>query len=165
MPKGLFSGFNVSASGLAAQRRRLDVIAENLANAETTRTAEGGPYRRKRAVIDTEVETQKEVRMQKGFLGLVRKQEGHLGGGPVEQPVSKTVDQVRVVTAVEEDQSPFRMEYDPGHPDADPDGYVLKPNVNVVDEMVDMIMATRAYQANAVAIEAAKDMFMVSLEI
>jgi flagellar basal-body rod protein FlgC len=165
MPNGIFSSFDVSASGLSAQRRRLDVIAENLANVETTRTPEGGPYRRKRAVLGSETSAANNTTStKKNFLELVRNNVKHMNNSEMRREVPGP-ESTRVQLSVTEDDKPFRMEYDPGHPDADERGYVLKPNVNMVEEMVDMILATRAYQANAVALDAAKDMFIVSLEI
>lgn len=164
MAGGIFSSFGVSASGLSAQRRRLDVIAENLANVETTRTPEGGPYRRKRAVMQSEPARTRIVRRGKSFIELMRSHFKHLKKAKFQQEAPVDVAP-RVSAAVEQDERPFRLEYDPGHPDADEHGYVLKPNVSVVEEMVDMISATRAYQANAAALEAAKDMFNESLRI
>ncbi len=164
MAGGLFGSFDVSASGLSAQRRRLDVIAENLANAETTRTAEGGPYRRRRVTFEAAAEPVRSVTRRAPFVDLVRDHVRHLGGADLES-ARPGAPEPTVRVNVAEDPSPFRTEYDPGHPDADENGYVLKPNVNVVDEMVDMILAVRAYQANAMAFEAAKDMFTVSLQI
>lgn len=131
----LFQTMDISASGLTAQRIRLDTIANNLANAETTRTSSGTPYRRQVPVF-------KEVFNQS--LGV-------FGG-------------VEVVTIVK-DQSPFRVVYDPGHPDANVDGYVLYPNVNPVIEMTDMISATRSYEANLSVMNSAKSMFLKALEI
>jgi flagellar basal-body rod protein FlgC len=164
MPGGIFSSFDISASGLSAQRKRLDAIAENLANAETTRTPEGEPYRRKRTVFESDPKTPVGLRTKKTFSSLVRGHEKHMELQPVRRKM-RGPEETHVRASVDEDDKPFRLEFDPGHPDANEDGYVLKPNVNIVEEMVDMITATRAYQANAVAIEAAKDMFIVSLEI
>ena len=165
MSNGIFSSFDVSSSGLSAQRRRLDTIAENLANVETTRTPEGGPYRRKRAVLESEpAAANNGVSTKKNFLELVRRNVNHMTNSELRREVPGEAS-TKVQLSVTEDDKPFRMEYDPGHPDADERGYVLKPNVNLVEEMVDMILATRAYQANAVALDAAKDMFTVSLEI
>lgn len=164
MPKGIFSSFDVSASGLSAQRRRLDAIAENLANSETTRTPDGGPYRRKETVLQSNPRQQSPRIAQRQFSTLVRTREEHMQSQ--DQRISVPgPESTHVQASIVEDQDPFRLEYDPSHPDANEDGYVLKPNVNIVEEMVDMISATRAYQANAVAFEAAKDMFIVSLEI
>lgn len=165
MRAGIFTSFRISASGLEAQRRKLDVIAENLANVETTRTPEGGPYRRKRAVLRTKAPSGRVVaERRRHFLELLRSHVRHLRAmGRRDSSGLGPGMEVEMVT--EEDQGPFRIEYDPGHPDADSNGYVRKPNVNIVEEMVEMMKATRAYQANAAALEAAKDMFMVSLDI
>jgi flagellar basal-body rod protein FlgC len=122
------SSIDVSASGLTAQRRRLDVIANNIANSETTRTARGGAYKRQQVVFSLN-------------------QDG--------------VD----VSGVIEDQTPGKQVYRPGHPDADAKGFVTMPNVNVMEEMVDMVSATRSYEANASAVEAAKDMARKALEL
>lgn len=135
---GLFDALNVSASGLTAHRFWMDVIASNIANAETTRTAAGGPYRRKEVV----------------FTSFSQQLDGTGGAG----------EGVKVVGLVE-DTSPPRLVYDPGHPDAREDGYVEMPNVNPVTEMVDLVVASRAYEANAMALEAAKAMFLRALDI
>jgi len=131
----LFHTMDISASGLTAQRLRLDTIANNLANAETTRTVDGTPYRRQVPV----------------FREVLDGISGDFGG-------------VEVVEIVK-DQSPFRMVYDPGHPDANPEGYVLYPNVNPVIEMTDMISATRSYEANLSVMNACKSMFLKALDI
>ncbi len=131
---GYFSAIDTSASGLAAQRRRLDAIADNIANAETTRTQQGGPYQRKHVV----------------FEEIASRELGEQG--------------VRV-SEVTEDPRPPRLVYNPGHPDADANGYVAMPNVNIVEEMVDMISATRSYEANAAALNASKAMARKALEL
>lgn len=118
----------ISASALSAHRRWMDVIADNLANAETTRTADGSPFRRKMVVFE-------------------------------ETPSGVSVK------SVEEDLSPPRMVYDPSHPDADASGFVQFPNVNTIHEMVDMMTATRAYEANVAAFNATKSMLLKALEI
>jgi flagellar basal-body rod protein FlgC len=123
----------------------MNLISSNLANAATTRTAEGGPYKRKDAVFTA-------TPLEKSFNNA-------LNGA-----TSRQVLQVEVSRIVE-DQSPPRMQYDPGHPDADPQGYVAMPNVNVVEEMTDMLWATRAYEANVTALQAAKSMALKTLEI
>jgi len=140
-----FSSMNVSSSALTAERTRMNLISSNLANAGTTRTPEGGPYKRKDAVFTA-------TPAQSGFS---RALSGAAG---------QNVRQVEV-TQVVEDQSPPRMHYDPGHPDANPQGYVAMPNVNVMEEMADMISATRAYEANVTAVQAAKSMALKALEI
>jgi flagellar basal-body rod protein FlgC len=124
---------DVSASGLAAQRKRLELIAQNLANAETTRTSAGGPYQRQVAVFSEKLDA--------------------VSGGGVE------------VSEVVPDPAPARRIYQPGHPDADAQGFVLYPNVNPMEEMVDMISTTRAYEANATAMSATKAMLRKTLDL
>ncbi len=150
----LFSSLKISASGLTAQRLRMDVISDNIANASTTRTATGGPYRRKKVIFQAR---DPRIRVP---LPFGRYLEIYLGN-------KKPEDAMRGVRvkAIVEDKSPFRLVYDPTHPDAGPDGYVRYPNVNVVQEMVDLIDATRAYEANVSAVQAAKSMFNSALQI
>jgi flagellar basal-body rod protein FlgC len=138
MPSG--DAMSVSASALAAQRVRLNVIAENLANANTTRTVQGGPYRRRVATLEAEPQT-----FAAALAGAGR------GRG------------VRVANVAETGTT--RRAHLPGHPDADVDGYVEMPDVNPVTEMTDLIAATRAYEANVAAIQAAKAMAQKALEI
>jgi flagellar basal-body rod protein FlgC len=135
---GSFSSLDISASGLSAQRQRLDVIANNIANASTTRTPQGGPYRREEVLFSARL--------------------APFGFGPA-QPAG--VDAPSIVN----DPTPSKQVYDPGHPDADARGYVQMPNVNVVREMVDMVSATRAYEANVTAMNAAKTMAVKALEL
>jgi flagellar basal-body rod protein FlgC len=168
MSKGLFDAIRISGSGMQGQRVKMDVVARNLANAETTRTAEGTPYRRQRAVFREVLEER--VSAQREHLDR-----GPAQGGPLQthpdhlaglRPL--TLDAERAVsTAVDTapDASEFRVVHDPGHPDADEEGYVLMPNVDVITEMVDMISASRAYEANISAVQAAKDMFNQALKI
>lgn len=138
-----FRSMRISASGLAAERLRMDTIASNIANAGTTRGENGQPYKRKVAVFSENL--QKEVDKNTGKL-----EEKHLG--------------VKAVGIVE-DKSPLRRVYDPSHPDAGEDGYVTMPNVNMLNEMADLIAATRSYEANITAIEAGKSMFSKTLEL
>lgn len=140
-----FNSINVSSSALAAERTRMNLISSNLANANASRTPEGGPYKRKDAVFTA---TPLENSFNRALDGA-------------------TAQQIRRVEVSEiiEDQNPPRLQYDPGHPDADPQGYVAMPNVNVVEEMADMIGATRAYEANVTAVQAAKSMALKTLEI
>lgn len=128
---GLFSAFDISASGLTANRQWMDVIASNIANAETTRTPEGGVYARKEVVFES-------------YLSAT-------------DPDLSNGQGVRV-SAIVSDPSPPKLIYEPGHPDAREDGYVEMPNVSPVTEMVDMMVATRAYEANATAIDSVKSM-------
>jgi flagellar basal-body rod protein FlgC len=147
---GLFDAINASGSALTAERLRMDVTAENLANAQTTRGADGQPYRRKEVVLE-----------QKGggFGGALR---AALGTGGAR--TDGTVGGVQVAGIVE-DQAPNRLVYDPGHPDANGEGYVEMPNVNPVTEMVDLISASRGYEANVTAVQTAKSMFSKTLDI
>ena len=144
----LFSSFEISGSGLTAQRLRMDVVANNIANVNTTRTAEGGPYRRQRVVFEPRQATEFVL----PFSMEAQKRANAGGSG------------VRVV-GVSNDPSAPKMVYDPGHPDADERGYVAMPNIQLVNEMVDMISATRAYEANVAAINSAKSMAAKALEI
>ncbi|MBX6352292.1 MAG: flagellar basal body rod protein FlgC [Thermoflavifilum sp.] len=141
--------FSIAASGLTAQRLRMDVIASNIANAQTTRTPEGGPYRREEVVLVPQyVQTP-------GFADVLS-QAG--GDGTAQLPAG-----VRVA-AITQDPSPFQLVYDPTNPDA-VNGYVEMPNVDVTTEMVDLISASRLYQANATAFDASKQMAMAALNI
>lgn len=142
----LFGSLDVSASGLTAERLRMNVVAENLANAQTTHGANGQPYRRKEVVLS-------EVGQGGGFgATLASAMSGGRPGG-VE------------VAGIVEDASNFKTVYDPGHPDADAKGYVKMPNVDTVTEMVDLISASRAYEANVTAMQAAKQMFTKTLDL
>lgn len=145
----MFLGIDAAASGLTAERLRMDVISNNIANANTTRTDRGGAYHRRYVVFEPR------ERNVESFEQLLQKMVGFQ---------RKAGEGVRAVQIVEDDtQGP--LVYDPGHPDANEEGYVEKPNVNVVTEMVDMITASRAYEANVTTINAAKSMAMKALEI
>ncbi|HNW46049.1 MAG TPA: flagellar basal body rod protein FlgC [Thermotogota bacterium] len=143
----VFRTLNISASGLTAQRARLDVIASNIANAETTRSDEGGPYRRKTVVFR---EVYESAIHDAGYRN-VRAQTDAMRG--VE------------IAAIEADKRPFRWIYDPSHPDANEEGYVQMPNVNVLREMVDLINAQRSYEANVTALNATKSFVNAALQI
>jgi flagellar basal-body rod protein FlgC len=132
---GLFDALRISASGMSAERLRMDVIAGNLANANTTRGADGLPYQRKEVVLQ----------QAPGSFGQV------LGGV--------------MVAGIVNDPAPPRRVYDPGHPDADKDGYVTLPNVQPVEEMVDLITSSRGYEANVTAMNAAKQMFTKTFDV
>lgn len=148
------SDFDISSYGLSAQRFRLNVISSNIANANTTRTAEGGPYRR-REVVFKAVEFDKE-------LNQALKQENSLleYENPLDDPASPRNAfppmMSVVVDKVVRDDKDFMLKYDPSHPDANANGYVAYPNINPVVEMADLIEATRAYQANVAAFQSAK---------
>ncbi|APC07889.1 flagellar basal body rod protein FlgC [Neomoorella thermoacetica] len=141
----LLPALAISASGLTAERLRLDIIANNLANINTTRTPRGGPYRREVPV----------------FAERLQEAMGQLPGQPSSRAPGAGVE----VAAIVEDNSPPRLVYDPSHPDADANGYVHLPNINIVNEMVDMITASRAYEANVTVLNAAKAMTLKALEI
>jgi len=137
----LITAMDINASGLTAQRRRVELSSANLANSQTTRTEEGGPYRRKDVVFETA--------SFQDSLGTA------MSGG---------VEGVHV-TEVVEDQTPFDRRYEPGHPDADKDGYVSYPNVNVMAEMANLVSASKSYEANISAIGIVKAMIARTLEI
>ena len=138
---GIYDSFSISASGMSAERLWLDTISNNIANLNTTRTAKGGPYKRKIPIFAQ--------RLQAVIAdGSKRTSEGGV-----------------VVSRVTQDNAPPRLVYDPPHPDANKEGYVAYPNINIVNEMVNMMSAQRAYEANATALEASKSMAMKALEI
>lgn len=143
----IFSSFNINASGLTAQRYRMDIVSENVANANTTRTADGTPYRRK-VVTFTEREGQTPF---SHVLNSTR--DNYSGKG------------VKVSKVSEDTWSEMKKVYDPSHPDADENGYVWYPNVNIISEMTDMIDASRAYEANATAFNASKSIALKGLEM
>ena len=135
------TSLETSASGLYAQRKRLDIIASNLANIETTRTENGGPYRRKMVVMSTKP-------VASDFKNIF----------------NMKIEGVQI-DEVTEDQSPFKKVYNPSHPDADKDGYLLKPNVDLIVETTNMLMAKRAFEANIAAIKATRQMVLKALEL
>jgi flagellar basal-body rod protein FlgC len=141
---------NISASALTAERFRMDVIAENMANIQTTRTGNEGPYRRRYVIFQERERTQDFSRI---FNHTHFKRASRFAGGGVR------------IIGVGEDTAPFKLEYNPTHPDADADGYLQLPNVEVVQEMTDMMAAYRTYEANITALNTFKDMAMKTLEI
>lgn len=164
---GFFSGLNISATGLRAQRVRQNVISSNLANAETTRTTEGGPYRRQKVILEADpIEFDQFLVQEQAKIKGRQTQEGHQKIPQPEWPIAEeNIGSGVKVAAIVNDDKPLRMVYDPSHPDADEKGYVAMPNVNVVEEMVDMITATRAYEANATAFNSTKQMMLKALEL
>ena len=140
-----FKSMDISASGLAAQRLRMNVLSTNLANAQSTRGDDGGPYRRRDVVFQAVPTGEKFEDFLNGTQGT-------------------ELRRVQVSDIHQDNRDPRRV-YDPGHPDADPQGYVSLPNVQVMTEMVNMIAATRAYEANATAVDDAKQMAVKALEI
>ena len=144
---GMFTSFDINASGLTAQRYRMDIISENVANANTTRTGDGTPYVRK-------VVTFQEKGKQTPFSRVLNKSMDRYSG-----------EGVKVGGVYKDTQTEMNMVYDPSHPDADENGYVLYPNVNIITEMTNLIDASRAYEANATAFNATKSMAMKGLSI
>jgi len=138
------TAMQVGASGLTAQRQRMDAIASNLANIETTRTPEGGPYRRKDVVFSALPLSDFAKTLNDALAGEVR--------------------QVKI-TQVVEDQSPPTMVFNPSHPDANAEGYVAMPNINLMEEMVNLINATRSFEANVQSVNAAKSMAMRAIDL
>jgi flagellar basal-body rod protein FlgC len=132
---------DVSASGLSVQRARMDLISQNIANVNTTKTEDGTPYRRQTLSVSAE---------KNSFANYFSDAQGAMKA---------------VINGVQEDLSDFERKYDPSNPDADADGYVLLPNVSIVEEMVDMISATRSYEANTTAMDASKNMAMQAINI
>lgn len=160
----MFLGLNISANGLSAQRRKMNIISSNIANAETTRTAEGGPYHRKQVIMKERQNGQFATGLRAAQIGLSRSTDSHFSENPF--PFGGDQTNNTVVEALEKDDpTPLQMVYDPSHPDADANGYVQMPNVNIITEMVDMIAASRAFEANVTAINATKGMAKDSLEI
>ena len=140
----LFAALSVGASGMAAQRSRAEVLVENLANAETTRTPQGGPYQRKDVVFES-------AHVVSPFMSVFDSQVQAVSGVAVSDVVTDTSEPER--------------RYMPGHPDADPNGYVAFPHVNPAEDMVDLMGASRGYEANVAAISAVKDMILRSLDL
>lgn len=141
----IMSGMRVSASGMAAQRMRMNTISSNIANIHTTQTPEGGPYRRKDVILEAIPEA-------KSFGEIL-----------TSQP-QRDVARVQVTDVTVDRKAPI-LKYEPDHPDANEEGYVAYPNINLMEEMANMIQATRAYEANVSAMNATKDMAMTSLEL
>ena len=158
---GIFGGLHISASGMRSQRIKQNVITSNLANAETTRTADGGPYRRQFVVFEADqAESLSSSGRERGLAGNTTKS-GHMA-----IPGDRfTLESLRLgsgvnVGEIRQDEREPQLIHQPDHPDADAEGYVAMPNVNIVEEMADMISATRAYEANVTAFNATKSMLL-----
>lgn len=145
----IFNALNISTSGMTAQRLRMDVISENIANVSTTRTSDGTPYRRKEVVFAEKANYPTFAQALSVQMGA----DGAVGKG------------VKVSQITEDTTTPERMVYEPSHPDADENGYVSYPNVNTVTEMTDLIDASRAYEANTTAFNASKSIALLGLQI
>jgi flagellar basal-body rod protein FlgC len=147
---GLFDALDISGSGLSAERLRMDVVAENLANAQTTKDATGQPYKRKEVVLQ-----------EIGGGGFGAALAAASGAGSQSSAVGRGVQ----VAGIVQDSTPGKQVYDPGHPDANAQGYVTMPNVEPVTEMVDLITASRSYEADVTAMQTAKQMFTKTLDL
>ena len=157
------NSFDISGYGLSAQRVRVNTISSNIANAQTTRTEEGGPYRRREVVfkaIDFNEEFNKALDGMSGSM----KYEDPLSEGDLGKIVNPAIMSVVVDKISRDDREP-KMKFDPSHPDADANGYVAYPNINPVIEMADLVGATRSYQANVAAFESAKNMANSSISL
>jgi flagellar basal-body rod protein FlgC len=160
----VFSSFEISASGLSAERLRMDVTANNIANVETTRTQAGGPYQRQMVVFEPR-EEQAPFQLPTALSELFGDHDSVAPVLPGDLSQDPSQGQGVRVVGVVADPSPPRMVYEPGHPDANAQGYVAMPNVSMVNEMVDMMSATRAYEANIAAIDSAKSMYQQAISI
>jgi len=157
---------NISAQGLSVQRTKMNTISENLANVDTTRTEEGGPYRRKLVTIATgnNDDRFKDI-LIKHRLELTQTNEHHRPEKPYHTTEALEYRYGVEVDDIVEDPSEFKLVFDPSHPDANADGYVQMPNINTVQEMIDMITASRSYEANITALNNAKEMIRNALKI
>ncbi len=141
----MFNSINISASGLTAERLRMDIISRNIANANVTRTASGTPYRRQ--------------------IPIMRQIQGSSFAASLDHAMGVANGEGVEISDVKDDMTPFKSVYNPSHPDANEDGYVLMPNVDTVTEMVNLIAASRSYEANVTVLNSAKSMAMKALEI
>lgn len=162
---GILNAIETSATGLTLQRKKMDAVAENIANAETTRTEKGGPYRRKRVVVSEAAENVPfKTIMARAGTKLARTDARHMGGSRKCSSEEAEISKVEGST-VKESASSYRLVHDPGHPDADEQGFVKMPDIEIVTEMVDMMAASRAYEANTMTILTSKEMAKDALEI
>ncbi len=165
MGDDLFAPMAISASGLSAQRKRMEAIAKNIANAEASRSDNGDVYRRRTVVMSSEnSDATRPATVPSRRVTLARTSPAHIGGGGADRLSGSTVPTVEAREVVEQDAG-YRLVHEPHHPDADENGYVRLPDINTVGEMVDMMAATRAYEANLAAMKAYQSMVARSLEI
>jgi len=157
------NSFDISGYGLSAQRVRVNTISSNIANAQTTRTAEGGPYRRKEVVFKAIDFNQEYNKALQGMTDSAKYQDP-LNEGDFGKKVNPAIMSVIVDKVVRDDSKP-KMKFEPNHPDADANGYVAYPNINPVVEMADLVEATRSYQANVAAFQSAKDIANASISL
>ncbi|MEW6413037.1 MAG: flagellar basal body rod protein FlgC [Candidatus Zixiibacteriota bacterium] len=162
---GLLNAIELSAKGLSIQRAKMNTVAKNIANAETTSTPEGGPYKRERVLVKEEkVQGSFSSHLKRAGLALSRTNPEHINTRDLKIRESTEFSNVDM-KVVDDSESGYKLVYDPSHPDADEEGYVKYPDIEIVNEMVDMMSASRAYEANTVAISAAKKMAEQSLDI
>ena len=162
---GIFGMMSISASGLRAQRMKMNALAENLANVSTTQTEDGGPYLKNEVrFTSTEFSKQLNRELLEKYREVKTTHPGHLAKSVLPDITGKGKG-CAVDCSIVKSENPGKLVYEPTHPDADENGYVLYPDINVVTEMVDMMSAARAYEANVTAIEAAKAMAKKALEI
>lgn len=161
---GMFDSFDINASGMSAERYRMDIISQNVANAETTRTEDGTPYVRKVVTFE-----EKQEGNTRNFSHMLDTAFSRLSGRPLGYLNSARLTDagqgVRIGTVQEDTWTEANMVYDPTHPDADENGYVAYPNVNIITEMTNLIDASRGYEANATAFEASKSIALKGLEV
>jgi len=162
---GFLNAIDISANGLSIQRQKMNVVAENMANAETVETPEGGPYRRRRVIVtESKAPVSFSGALRQAGTRLARTQPGHIAGirsSRLETTETPTVTAREVV----DPQSSYKLVYDPGHPEADDNGYVKMPDIEIINEMVDMMAASRGYEANTAVIATSKKMARDALDI
>ena len=162
---GILSAIEISSKGLSVQRAKMNVVAQNIANAETTETKEGGPYHRQRVVVkEDKVEGSFDTQMRAARVRLAGTHSQHLKGRAVRTGRTTEFSSADMEVVADKD-SDFRLVHDPSHPSADENGYVKMPDIEMVNEMVDMMAASRAYEANTVVISSAKKMAKDALDI
>ncbi len=162
---GIFSSIKISGSGMSVQRRKMNVVAENIANVETAATKEGGPYQRKNLKVSSEQQNLSfKTVLDRSQSGLRRTNSAHLPTVPTGSGSFQTASMAQA-EEVSAGADAYKLIYDPHHPEADSEGYVKLPDIEIINEMVDMIAANRSYEANATAISASKEMLKNALEI
>ncbi len=164
MIQGLYAAMDISATGLTAQRTRMNITAANIANAESTRTEEGGPYRRQQVIFSPSKRASFVTMLQEEHLRIQESHRDHFDNRHTllsREAYARGVE----VAAIVKDPAPPRLIYEPEHPDADANGFVAYPNINMVTEMMNMMLATRAYEANVTALENTKTMMQSALQI
>ncbi len=162
---GIFKAIDVASTGMTVQRQKMDVVSENIANIDTSRTAEGGPYQRQRVIVsEADPRAKFSEAMNTAHNKLSRTNSRHLKGQALSMNDAKDTNKVSGREISDPDSS-FKLVFDPSHPDADSDGYVQMPDIEMINEMVDMIAANRAYEANIATISSSKQMLNEALDI